>query len=744
MKFDKKYISGQFTLVIILALLFCVGIIVFMVKTMTVDKKKWEEVRKGNFEKDSLIVEPQRGNILSADGQLMASDLPDYKVYIDFKSGLSKEAVKNNKFSHQDSVFFNTKDSLFLGKNEAYAKTLDSICEGLSKICPPKTAAEYRMHLAEGWKSQSRYYEVCKHKTLNYIQYKELMALPFFRDYENRKFFVGLNIVPRNNRKKPFGSLARRTLGDMFGDKDNKENKSARSGLELAYDSLLRGVPGIMHRRKILNRYVDLIDIKPQNGYDIVSTIDVTMQDVSENALREEFNVIRSTGGLADMGVVVLMERKTGDVKAIVNLSLYDDGEYYEARNFALAALMEPGSTFKTASILVGLDDGTLDVNETTNGNGGVYNMYGSMMKDHNWNRGGYGEMDVAHTLMYSSNIGVSRLIDKHYHNNPEKFVEGLHRIGIGADLHLPFVGAATPKIRMPKEDRSNWSNTALAWMSIGYETQIPPISTVTFYNAIANDGKMVRPRFVKAAQKDGQVVQEMPVEVIKEQIARPQAIKQIQEMLLRVVSEGVGKRAGSKYFAVAGKTGTAQIGGKGGYKGGGHLVSFCGYFPAEDPQYTCIVAIRLVHGLASGGGQAGPVFKKIAESIYANAVTSDLSRAKDSLTVFAPQVKKGYAGATKAVLERLNLKAKTTGLQNNEIVSINTNGNSISFEAFDYDFDHLPDLKGMGLRDAVYEIERRGMKARVKGAGKVVKQSMHPGTKSQEGQTVEIELSQE
>ena len=247
------------------------------------------------------------------------------------------------------------------------------------------------------------------------------------------------------------------------------------------------------------------------------------MQDVSENALREEFKVIKSAGGLADMGVVVLMERKTGDVKAIVNLSLYDDGEYYEARNFALAALMEPGSTFKTASILVGLDDGALDINETTNGNGGVYNMYGSMMKDHNWNRGGYGEMDVAHTLMYSSNIGVSRLIDKHYHNHPEKFVEGLHRIGIGTDLQLPFVGAATPKIRMPKADKSNWSNTALAWMSIGYETQIPPISTVTFYNAIANDGKMVRPRFVKAIQKEGEVVQEMPVEVIKEQIARPQ-----------------------------------------------------------------------------------------------------------------------------------------------------------------------------------------------------------------------------
>ena len=254
----------------------------------------------------------------------------------------------------------------------------------------------------------------------------------------------------------------------------------------------------------------------------------------------------------------------------------------------------------------------------------------------------------------------------------------------------------------------------------------------------------MLRPRFVKAVQKDGQVVKEMPVEVIKEQIARPKAIEQIREMLLRVVSEGVGKRAGSKYFAVAGKTGTAQIGGKGGYKGGGHLVSFCGYFPAEKPQYTCIVAIRLAHGLASGGGQAGPVFKKIAESVYANAVTSDLSKAKDSLAVYVPQVKKGYVGASKNVLEKLNVKTKASGLQNDEMGVSAINGNEVCFTALEYDFDHIPDLKGMGLRDAVYEIERRGMKAKVKGVGKVVQQSLQAGTSNQEGQIIEIVLKQD
>ena len=210
--------------------------------------------------------------------------------------------------------------------------------------------------------------------------------------------------------------------------------------------------------------------------------------------------------------------------------------------------------------------------------------------------------------------------------------------------------------------------------------------------------------------------------------------------MLRRVVGEGVGKRAGSKYFTVAGKTGTAQIGGKGGYKGGGHLVSFCGYFPAENPQYTCIVAIRLAHGQASGGGQAGPVFKKIAESIYANAVTSDLSRAKDSLVVFVPSIKKGYVGPAKRILEQLGVRASIHGVQDDEIGTSTSESKSVAFSAMEYDFDHMPDLHGMGVRDAVYEIERRGMRAKVKGMGTVVNQSIQAGATNQRGQIVEIE----
>lgn len=740
MKFDKKYITGKFPIIVAIALLMAVGIVICMVKTMIFDKQMWEDRRHVAFEKDSLIVPPTRGNILSDDGQLMASSLPDYKVYIDFMSGISSGVPKNSKdivhtdlFTRQDSIIYFTKDSLFLGKGDAYAAIIDSICRGLEEICPTRTAKEYREHIAQGWNEHRRYFEICKGQVLNYIQYNELLRLPFFNESVKRKYYVGLSVEPRNNRKKPFGSLARRTLGEMFGAKD-----SARSGLELAYDSILRGTPGIQHRRKVRNKYIPIIDKQPVNGYDIVSTIDITMQDICESALREQLSVID-----ADMGVVVLMEVKTGDVKAMVNLARYDDGEFYEARNFALAALMEPGSTFKTASILVALDDGVITPDDHVSGNGGVYNMYGAMMKDHNWYRGGYGDMDVAHTLMYSSNIGVSRLIDAHYHKNPEKFVEGLKRVGIGADLHLPFVGSAVPVIRMPKADRSNWSATALAWMSIGYETQIPPISTCTFYNAIANNGTMVKPRFVKAIQRNGEIIDTIPVVVLKQQIARQEAVSQVQDMLRRVVSEGVGKPARSPYFTVAGKTGTAQLVGKNGsYKGGGHLVSFCGYFPYEAPQYTCMVTIRNYSAGASGGLQSGRVFKQIAESVYAKNITNDLSRAKDSLSQFVPEVKRGFISDARTVLSALNVPMKGDKYKGDELGWSETNGTSVMFSKQKVSSKTMPNLVGLGARDAIYLIERCGMKARVSGCGVVKSQSVAAGAKVTKGKVVNIELN--
>ena len=728
MKFNKDYISGKYSYVVVLAFLFALCIAFFMLKTMTVDREKWIYTKKINFESDSLEVKPIRGNILSADGQLMASSLPDYKVYIDFLSGLtSKSAKARTPITKEDSATWHLKDSLF-------HENLDSICRGLSKICPVKSAAEYKSYLEHGWATKNRYYEICPHQLLNYIQFNQLMNLPFFNMTKSNKYLIGLSITPRNNRKKPFGSLAKRMLGDMYGAKD-----SARSGIELAYDSVLRGEFGLRHRKKVRSKYLDIIDVPAVDGYDVVTTIDVGMQDICEHTLRSKLQELN-----ADWGVVILMETKTGDVKSIVNLTKAGDGNYYETRNWALAAQMEPGSTFKTASIMVALDDGKIKYTDNVDTYSGVVNMYGSLMKDHNWARGGYHVIDVPHTLMYSSNVGVSRLIDMHYHNTPEEFIKGLHRVGIAESLGLEFQGAGNPYILTP--NAPTWSKTALPWMSIGYNTQIPPISTVTFYNAIANNGKMMKPRFVKAIQKGGEIVKEFEPIVLKEHICKPQTLNEIKTALFRVVNDqqGTGKKAGSQRFHISGKTGTAQVSqGRHGYTNGQrqYLVSFCGFYPSENPEYSCIVAIRKPGPTASGGGMAGPVFAAIAEKVYSRAITTDLTRAKDSLAIFVPDIKVGNIYAAKQVLTNLNVPIVGDKLDKGEWGEPTTNGSAVAFKSMTTKSNKMPDLTGMGARDAIYAIESRGLKAIVTGKGKVVSQSIKSGEETKGNKIVSIVL---
>lgn len=735
MKFDKKYINTRITVIVVVAVLLMIAIITRAVVTATVQNEKWKKIGAVSVS-DTLLMKPNRGNILSADGQLMASSLPDYKVYVDFLSGI--ERLADSIAPNGSKVKVYDPDQL-VEKDSMWHENMDTICRGLVEICPKYTFEEYKSHLEEGLQKRKRYWEVCPHTVLNFIQYNQLVKLPVF-NLKNRNR-SGLVSEERNNRNKPFGSLAKRTLGEMYGAKD-----SARSGLELAYDSLLRGEPGKKHNKKVLSKYLSIVDKEPVDGYDLVSTIDVSMQDICESALREKLHELG-----ASMGVVVLMEVQTGDVKAIVNLMRYDDGEYYEARNYALAALMEPGSTFKTASIMVALDDGYITTKDWVDTGSGICNMYGAKMKDHNWYRGGYGTIDVPHTLMFSSNVGVSKLVDAHYHNQPEKFVEGLRRVGIGTPLGLPFDGAADPVIRMPHKDHTggyrmsdNWSATALAWMSIGYETQIPPISTVSFYNAIANNGKMVRPRFVKGISRHGEMVEEFPVEVIKPHICKQSTLEDIQHILYRVVNdkEGLGKKAGNPYFHVSGKTGTAQVATGGGYKAGHneHLVSFCGYYPSEDPKYTCIVAIRHNYYVASGGGQAGVVFSKIAQRIYSKNVTTDINLAKDSLAVLVPDVKNGNVIAAQNVLAQLGVKSQ--GGQGYEWGTASVGEAGVEFQSMKMSDDVVPNVLGMGARDAVCVLSNRGLKVRMKGRGKVVSQSVASGSKVMKGQTVMLSLN--
>lgn len=719
---DRKSFSVRYLSVVALLVVVGVSVIVKAGCTMFLDREYWEKVA-ARFVREGVVVKPNRGNILSADGQLMASTLPEYRIYMDFMTS-EKEQFPERRRKDQ-----HRRDTLI-------ANHLDEICQGLHRIFPDKSAAEFKQRMILGRQNQSRNWAIYPHR-ISYIQYKEVKKLPVFRLNQYRGGFIG---KPFNRRKKPFGSLAKRTLGDT--DRNNPD--SARNGLELAYDSILRGRSGLTHRQKVMDRYLNIVDVPAEDGSDIVTTIDVNMQDIAEKALVDKMKELS-----ADMGVVVLMEVKTGEVRAMVNMSRLSDGSYAEDYNHAISTRMEPGSTFKTASMLVALDDGVIDTSDVVDTGNGVMRMHGSNMKDHNWYRGGYQTLTVPEVLMVSSNIGVSRIIDEKYGDNPTKFVEGLHRVGIGTPLELDLPGYLPPRIRFPNP--TDWWKTTLPWMSIGYETQIAPINTLAFYNAIANDGVMVKPRFVKAVMCDGQVVEEYEPVVLNERICSSEALGKIQAVLESVVSRGLGKQAGSSQFRVSGKTGTAQVSqGKAGYKGGPmqYLVSFCGYFPSENPRYSCIVAIRKPGYPASGGGMAGPVFSRIAERVMAGSLKRDIAEAVDSNTVLIPDVKNGHLEDARYLLAELDVD---TRLQHGDMTEeaeeswgrMTRQIKEVELVAMPVEDGRMPDVRGMGAMDAVYLIESQGLKVQLQGVGRVYKQSVSPGSRIMKGQTVRIVMKE-
>ena len=662
---------------------------------MTAKKQYWTEVAD-RLKRDSVSVKPNRGNILSCDGQLMATSIPEYKIFIDFQAAA-----------------FAKDDSLWLDK-------VDSLCDGLHRIFPKKSAAEFKHDLEEGrhkvnkdGSKGSRWWNIWPRR-IDYNTFVEVSELPFLN---MPRYKSGFTYETYNSRRRPFGSLALRTIGGLYGAKD-----SAYYGLELSNDSILRGIPGITGRRKVLNKYMNIPVTLPVDGCDIVTTIDVNMQDLAERSL---LDMLRRPEVHGEMGVAILMEVETGDIKAIVNMMRTENDQYIEAVNSAISYRCEPGSVFKTASILVALDDGVLgknpqDTSYIIHTGGGVMPMYGREMKDHNWRRGGYGDINVARTLEVSSNIGVSHVIDKFYHNEAERYVKGLYRVGIGEDLKLQDIlpGYRPPLIRMPKRKKNghyddNWYATTLPWMSIGYETQIAPINTVTFYNAIANNGKMMRPRFVKKVVKNGETIKEFEPQVIKERIARPEALKTLQTILEHVVSQGLGRKAGSQLFKVAGKTGTAQVSqGKSGYKSGvvQYWLSFAGYFPADNPRYSCIVCIKKSGLPASGGGMSGVVFHHIAEGVMARHLKLSVDDAHDENSLVIPDVKNGDATTANYILGELGVDKR------------------VNHSSKVYGENVAPDVIGMGAKDAVYQLESRGLKVRVQGRGKVKSQSYPAG----------------
>lgn len=704
MAVNKKNIMTRYFFVVLIMGLAGIFIVVKGGFIMFAERQYWQDVAD-RFVKENVIVKPNRGNILSADGKLMASSLPEYRIYMDFKAGGE------------------TKDSLLLTH-------MNEICEGLHKIFPDRSTAQFKKHLMDGRKKGSRNYLIYP-KRISYIQYKEAKQLPVFN---LNKYKGGFHEQVYNQRKKPFGSLAARTLGDLYAD----TAQGAKNGIELAFDTLLKGRNGITHRQKVMNKYLNITDIEPIDGCDIITTIDVDMQDICEKALVDKLKEINAT-----VGVAVLMEVATGEVKAIVNMMKANDGKYYEMRNNAISDMLEPGSTFKTASIMVALEDGKITPETVVNTGNGVMPMHGRSMRDHNWHRGGYGSINVTRILEVSSNIGVSHLIDKHYGSNPQKFVDGLKRMSLDQTLNLQIAGEGKPNIKGPKE--RYFAKTTLPWMSIGYETQVPPLNTLTFYNAIANNGTMVRPKFVKAAVKDGETVKEFSTEVINPKICSDRTLTQIRDILEKVVSQGLAKPAGSKQFSVAGKTGTAQISqGVAGYKTGrvNYLVSFCGYFPAEAPKYSCIVSIQKPGLPASGGLMAGSVFGKIAERVYAKDLRYNIRNAIDSTSNVIPSVKPGEISEALLVLNQLKIPVQHDIPKGKEAWGYTQLASqAVVLQKKEPASNTVPGVIGMGAKDAVYLLENKGLKVRLSGVGKVRNQSIPQGNTIVKGQTIVLTL---
>ncbi|MBQ0084817.1 MAG: transpeptidase family protein [Prevotella sp.] len=697
--FNNKKTLKRYRLFAWLFVLLGIFIVFATLRTMTVDSERWIKLSK-TLKNDSVPLPAIRGNILSSDGTILASSLPKYKIFMDFEAG--------------DSL---TRDSVWKANEEI-------IYAGLSEIFPDMSAADFKARLEKGRrKARGRRHVLIYPKSIDYNKYKAVRRLPVFCLSAGRG---GFHVEPVNNaRNHPYDRLAGRTIGDWYDGKD-----SAKNGLELSYDRFLRGVDGLEKKQKVRSSNINLPSVKAIDGNDIVTTIDVDMQDIAERAILEQLKRFNS-----NVGVAIVMECSTGDVKAIVNLSRYAEGKYAEMKNNALSDLLDPGSVFKTASLMVALDDGVCDTTEIIETGCGIVNMHGAKMKDHNWHKGGYGTMNMAKALEQSSNIGVSQVIDKYYRHDPQKFVDGLNRIGITSNLRLPIKGSAKPRIYGPRErakmPRMVWAGTSLPWMSIGYETQIPPISTIAFYNAIANDGVMMKPRFVSKVVKDGEVIEEFPPEVLKKKICNKDALKKVQTMLTHVVSRGTGKPARSKYVKIAGKTGTAQISkGSAGYRAGGvnYLLSFAGYFPVEKPKYSCIVCIQNTGGPAAGGLIAGSVAKKIAEGVMARDIVLTANEARDSINNLHPIVKVGNKKKTEQVFAELKLKGQRYTSSDTRLAGYRKN--------------IMPDVIGMGARDAVYALEKRGIKVKLSGRGKVTAQDISVGTIITKGMKCTLHLN--
>ncbi len=665
-----------------------------------VEGEKWRaKAQELNFQYRE--VPATRGNIYASDGSLLATSLPFYQVAID------PTVV--------DDVVFKA--------------GIDSLANLLANFYQDKSATAYKRMIQDARTNQKQYLMINRKQ----INYQEMQTMDNWPIFEEGRIKGGVIYEKIEKRYQPFSSLASRTLGTLNQD-------GVGSGIEYSFNKQLKGQNGkaMFQRlsRGVWKPLFDVDDVKPLDGYDIQTTLDVNIQDVAETALRKRLKETE-----AAFGSVIVMEVATGYVKAISNLERNAAGTgYVESYNYAVGDMgsVEPGSTFKLVSMLALLEENKISPNDMIETGNGVYRFYGQSMIDAK--NGGYGTITIRQAFEKSSNVAISKLVDRHFGSSPSKFLAYMEKVGLAQPLSLQLIGEGKPFFKTP--GAKDWYGTSLPWISIGYESKLNPIHTLAFYNAVANGGKMVKPLFVKSVSNGAQTIETFEPVVIRESIASPKTITQLQDLLLGVVENGTAKNIKNPNYKIAGKTGTAQKLINGNYQEV-YYTSFAGYFPADRPKYSMVVVIDSPKGIAVFGGDvSAPVFKDIADKIYATDLDLSVvnqSKISPAQTIGAkfPYIASGKSEELQSIFDYLKLPFKSPA-QGDWVTAANNAG---QFQQVETEKSVVPNVSGMSLRDALYILENKGLKVNFNGKGKVLTQSISPGTPLAPNSTIELVL---
>jgi cell division protein FtsI (penicillin-binding protein 3) len=667
-----------------------------------VQRGKWADMSE-KFVFKTAEMPANRGDILTSDGRLLASSVPYYTIYMDTRSSGMLSSTWSNGIS--------------------------GLSAGLAQYLGVRSAAGWRSLITDARKKGDRYFLI--QRKVSYETLKKLKELPIFREGQYKG---GMVAQAENRRILPNSDLAARTIGYL-----NLGSEGNEVGVEGAFDKDLAGKNGVAVKQRLTGGDWIIVEgpnsVESRDGNDVVTTLDLDLQDVATTAL---LNQLKKND--ADHGCAVLMEVSTGNVKAIVNLGLQDDGDYHETYNYAIGESTEPGSTFKLPSLMAAIEDGVIDTGDLVNTGTGTVKYYDKVIRDTKE----HGIITVNQVFEESSNVGTSKLIYEHYKDHPKDFVNRLYAMRLNKPLELQLKGEGEPLIRYPGDKL--WSGLSLPMMSHGYEVQLTPLQILTFYNAVANDGKMMRPLFVSAIMRNGSVLTRYEPEVIINSIASRSTIRKAKKMMEGVVERGTAMNLRNPNYKIAGKTGTAQIArDKYGYRTGERMsysASFVGYFPAESPLYSCIVVVNSPsNGVYFGNVVAGTVFKEISDKVYATRFFRDYKpENKNEIKPSAPDIGNGYRGDINEVLKNIDVRYKRTA--DDDWVATRESGDTVRLAGIKIQQGLVPDVRGMSLRDAVFLLENSGIRVKYSGKGRVLRQSPEHGARYSDGTVVSLEMN--